>query len=311
MTREGREDLAVPLPIPGPATLRIDLHSHSRMSDGTDAPADLVRKALAAGIDVLGLTDHDTCAGWAEASAAAVGSGLTLVPGVEVSTVLDGVGVHLLGYLFDPTYEPLAAELALVRGDRRARLATITARLTGAGLELAVDEVLAQADSAATVGRPHVADAMVARGYVADRNEAFTHWLAEGRPGFARKYAPETTEAIRLVRAAGGAVVLAHPWGRASRHVLDEQTVARLTRAGLHGLEVDHEDHSPDDRAALRRLARELGLVVTGSSDHHGEGKVDHPLGINTTDPAEYEELLRRAAVSAAAAGRSTVGPVA
>jgi 3',5'-nucleoside bisphosphate phosphatase len=291
--------------------LRIDLHSHSRVSDGTDAPADLVREALRARLDVLALTDHDTYAGWDEAGEAAAGSGLIFVPGVEISTELGGVGVHLLGYLVDPTYEPLSAELDLVRRDRRTRLTAVTNRLTAAGLELTVDDVLAQADPAATVGRPHVADAMIARGYVADREEAFTHWLAEGRPGFVRKYAPATVDAIGLVRAAGGAVVLAHPWGRASRRVLDERAVSALAAAGLDGLEVDHEDHSPADRVALRRLARELGLVVTGSSDHHGEGKVDHPLGINTTDPAEYEELLRRAAASARAAGRRTVGPVA
>ncbi|HSK26179.1 MAG TPA: PHP domain-containing protein [Jiangellales bacterium] len=289
--------------------MRIDLHTHSRLSDGTDTPAELVRAALRARLDVVALTDHDTYAGWDQAFAAAAGTGLTVVPGVEISTVLHGVGVHLLGYLVDPSYGPLAAELALVRGDRRDRLDTITRRLREAGMELGVEEVLAQADAEATVGRPHVADAMVARGYVADRSEAFAAWLGEGRPAYAPKYAPGTVEAIRLVRAAGGAVVLAHPWGRSSRRVLAAEGIAALATAGLDGIEVDHEDHSGSDRAALRAIAAGLGLVVTGSSDHHGDGKVDHPLGVNTTAPEEYEDLLARAAGAARAAGRTAARP--
>jgi predicted metal-dependent phosphoesterase TrpH len=145
---------------------------------------------------------------------------------------------------------------------------------------------------------------MVAKGYIGDRAEAFAHWLYEGGPAYVPRYALATPEAIRLVQAAGGVSVLAHPWGRGSRRVLDAQAIAGLVTAGLTGIEVDHEDHTADDRAALREIASSLDLVVTGSSDHHGTGKTGHLLGVNTTEPAEYERLLQRGRQAAAAAGR-------
>lgn len=275
--------------------MRIDLHTHSRVSDGTDRPSDLVRAAAAAGLDVLGLTDHDTADGWPEAAAEAERLGLVIVPGIEVSTRTGGSSVHLLAYWPDPRDEPLARELAAIRADRDARLERIVARLVEHGLELTVEEVRAGSPDASSVGRPHVADALVARGYVRDRSQAFARWLAEGRPGALRKHAPETAEAIRLVRAAGGVSVLAHPWGRGGHRVLDEERIAALADAGLAGLEVDHYDHSEADRAGLRGVARELDLVVTGSSDHHGVGKTDHPLGLFTTDPEMLERLREQA----------------
>jgi predicted metal-dependent phosphoesterase TrpH len=291
--------------------VRIDLHTHSRVSDGTDSPAELVAAARAAGLDVVALTDHDTYDGWADAAAAAAGTGLVLVRGVEVSTLLDGVGVHLLGYLVDPTYAPLRAELAKVREKRLARLDAIVDRLADAGMPVSVEDVLAHAQDASAVGRPHVADAMVARGYVENRGEAFGRWLASGRPAYVTKYAPATEDAVRLVRAAGGVPVLAHPWGRSSRAVLTADVVARLASAGLAGLEVDHQDHGPQERADLHRLAGELGLVATGSSDYHGSGKADHALGVNTTAPQAYERLVDEARRSAAAAGRQVPEPAA
>lgn len=271
--------------------MRIDLHTHSSVSDGTDRPTDLVAQAASAGLDVVALTDHDTIDGWSEAIAAGTRTGIEVIPGIEISTEWHGAGVHLLAYLVDPEDRLLATELARVRADRRHRLETIVGRLARQGMPLAVEEILAVAGPAVAVGRPHVADAMIARGYVRDREEAFTQWLGAGRGGHVPKYAPGTAEAIAMVRAAGGVTVLAHPWGRESRWCLDEAAVTALSRAGLDGIEVDHEDHDASDREALRELAADLDLVVTGSSDYHGAGKTGHGLGINTTAPDQWERL--------------------
>lgn len=271
--------------------MRIDLHTHSSVSDGTDAPADLVVSAAAAGLDVVALTDHDTADGWPDARRAGDQVGIRVVPGIEVSTSWKGASVHLLAYLVDAEDTQLAAELVRIRSDRRRRLDAIVARLVRSGYPVDVDDVLAAAGPAVTVGRPHVADAMIARGYARDRDEAFTRWLGAGRIGYVAKYAPDTAEAIRMVRTAGGVSVLAHPWARGSRRALDEDALAALAEAGLDGVEVDHEDHPPRVRAMLRRLAGELDLAVTGSSDYHGAGKSNHPLGVNTTAPDQWERL--------------------
>lgn len=275
--------------------MRIDLHTHSTVSDGTDAPESLVRNAAAAGLDVIALTDHDTFDGWDAAMAAGRDHGVTVIGGVEISTTLDGAGVHLLGYLPDPSYDPLATELERIRTHRTGRLVAIIGRLAEAGVHITEQEVLAVASRASSLGRPHVADALVARGYVRDRGEAFTNWLAEGGPAYVPKYSPSTLKAIALVRRAGGVAVLAHPWGRSSRRVLTPTAIEKLAGAGLAGLEVDHDDHNPDDRAELRALAADLDLIVTGSSDHHGTGKIGHELGSHTTSPDQYERLLELA----------------
>lgn len=290
--------------------MRIDLHTHSSVSDGTDAPAALVARAARAGLSVVAVTDHDTFDSWTEASNAAAPSGMTVVAGVEMSTALAGAGVHLLAYLPDPAYAPLLAELDRIRADRVRRLPAIAGRLTELGLALTVDEVLAAAGDATTLGRPHVADAMIAKGYVRDRREAFSTWLAAGGPAYVRKYAPDTFDAIALVRAAGGVPVLAHPWGRGTHAVLDEERIAALAAAGLAGLEVDHADHDDDARGRLRAIAHGLDLIVTGSSDHHGAGKAGHELGMCTTAPGQYERLVALAESNAKAAGREAPRPV-
>jgi hypothetical protein len=272
--------------------MRIDLHTHSSVSDGTDIPEILVRNAAAAGLDVIALTDHDTFDGWNAAVAAGREHDLTVVGGVEISTGLRGAAVHLLGYLPDPDFGPLVAELARIRAHRNDRLATIIERLNRVGVHITQQDVLAVASRASSLGRPHVADALVARGYVRNRGEAFDNWLAEGGPAFVPKYAPPTAEAIALVRQAGGVAVLAHPWGRISRRVLTPRALEELAGAGLAGLEVDHDDHEQADRDELRALAADLGLIVTGSSDHHGTGKIGHALGRYTTAPEQYERLL-------------------
>ena len=289
--------------------MRIDLHTHSAVSDGTDPPAGLIRAAAKAGLDVVALTDHDTVAGWTEAGRAADELGIELVPGIEISTKLYGAGIHLLGYWFDPDHEPLAQVLADIRVDRARRLERIVEALVATGVPVSLDDVLAEASSAAAVGRPHVADELVSKGIVADRTEAFNVWLAEGRPGNVRKFAPDIHEVIAMVNDAGGATVLAHPWGRTSRSVLTPELIGELRTAGLAGLEVDHEDHDPETRDALRALGGRLDLVVTGSSDHHGAGKVDHPLGANTTAPEELERLRARTGLVDGAAPVAPVRP--
>jgi len=290
--------------------VRIDLHTHSDRSDGTDPPGELVSRAVAAGLDVLALTDHDTAVGWDEARAAATDAGIGLVPGMEISCAHAGVGVHLLAYLLDPGYPPLAAELRRVLDGRSARLPATLERLQRLGIDITRGDVLAVSGSAAATGRPHVADALVAKGVVRDRAEAFDRFLSLGRPAYVRRYAADLVAMIRLVSEAGGVSVLAHPWGRHSRRALDVATLTTLMETGLAGLEVDHQDHDPATRTELRAVADRLGLLRTGSSDFHGAGKLDCPLGANTTDPDQFERLLAAAATSASASGRPTPAPV-
>jgi predicted metal-dependent phosphoesterase TrpH len=214
--------------------------------------------------------------------------------------------VHLLAYLPDPEHPPLAAELTRIRAAREARVPAMVERLQALGIELSVDDVLAVAGDASATGRPHVADALVRIGAVADRDEAFARYLTAGRPAYADRYAASLVDMIGLVGAAGGVTVIAHPWGRHERASLDEAALAALAGHGLTGVEVDHEDHGPADRQALRAVARDLGLVVTGSSDHHGTGKTGHDLGCNTTSPDDFERLLELADEAAARSGRTT-----
>ncbi|WP_205471163.1 PHP domain-containing protein [Nocardioides sp. SYSU D00038] len=283
--------------------MRIDLHTHSRASDGTQSPAELVRAAAAAGLDVLGLTDHDTAEGWPEAERAARETGVVLVRGMEISTRHRGSGVHLLAYLPDPDHPPLVDHLRRILDGRTGRVPTVLARLREQGVEITADDVRAVSGDTVATGRPHVADALVRLGVVADRDEAFATYLGPGRPAYVDRHAPEVTEMIRVVSDAGGVSVVAHPWGRMGERP-DEATIADLRDAGLAGLEVDHQDHDTEDRERLRGIARDLDLVVTGSSDHHGLGKVGHELGVNTTAAEEYERLVARAAEAAARSGR-------
>jgi predicted metal-dependent phosphoesterase TrpH len=283
--------------------VRIDLHTHSNRSDGTDPVDALMAHAAQAGLDVIALTDHDTADGWAEGRRAAEEFGVGFVPGIEISCKLRGISVHLLAYLPDPSYPPLAEDLKVVRDGRTDRIPMIVARLNSIGVSLTVDEVLAQATGTPSVGRPHVADALVANGTVANRTEAFDRFLADGKAGHVSHYAIDPGRAIELVRAAGGVPVIAHPWGRSSYKVMTEETIGRLVEDhGLAGIEVDHQDHSPQSRTALRAIAQDLGIIYTGSSDHHGVGKIDHELGVNTTEPEQFERLLEVAKKNASAA---------
>lgn len=273
--------------------MRIDLHTHSTASDGTDSPAELVRKAAAAGLDVVALTDHDTTRGHAEALAA-LPAGLTLVTGAELSCRLDGVGMHMLAYLFDPAEPALLAERELVRDDRVPRARGMVAKLNALGVPVTWEQV-ARIAGDGSVGRPHVATALVELGVVASVDDAFTpQWLADGGRAHVEKHETDPFEALRLIKGAGGVAVFAHPAAAKRGRTVPESVTAELAEAGLDGIEVDHMDHDPETRARLRGLAKELGLLVTGSSDYHGSRK-SCELGQFMTDPEVYGEITRRA----------------
>jgi predicted metal-dependent phosphoesterase TrpH len=272
--------------------LRVDLHAHSKISDGTETPRDLIAAARAANLDVVALTDHDTVAGWGEAATAAVDYGVTLIRGLELSCARGGAGIHVLGYLIDPLAPGVDAELTAIRAGRADRLPAMLAALARHGMPLTQQQVWAQAGAADSLGRPHVADAMVAAGYVADRRQAFDEWLGEGRPAFVNRYAPDVADGVTLIKRAGGIPVLAHPWGRQSRRVVTVDLIGELAELGLAGLEAHHADHDEATEAELVALAGDLGLAATGGSDWHGRGKVGHDLGSRLTSPPAYRQLF-------------------
>jgi 3',5'-nucleoside bisphosphate phosphatase len=271
--------------------MRIDLHAHSTASDGTCSPAELMAEAASAGLDVVAITDHDTVGGWAEA-VAALPPGLSLVRGAELSCrwygVTPAVPLHLLAYLFDPADATLAAELARVRRAREQRGERIVAALRADGVDITWDEVRGYA-AGGSVGRPHIAQALIRAGLVTTTTEAFApEWLGE------RYRLPkddiEVLTALRLVLAAGGVPVFAHPRATRRGRVVPDELIVAMAEAGLAGLEADHADHSPAEREHVRRLATELGLLVTGSSDFHGTHK-PVKLGAHTTATAAYERI--------------------
>ncbi|RMI03340.1 PHP domain-containing protein [Cellulomonas triticagri] len=272
--------------------MRIDLHTHSSVSDGTEPPAELVASAAAARLDVIALTDHDTTAGWTEAAQAAVRHGVVLVPGTEVSALSRGVSVHLLSYLQDPADPALADVLARTRDARLHRGRAIVERLAE-DYPLTWDDVVARHTPGTVVGRPHVADALVALGVVPDRTAAFADLLSARGRYYVPYYAPEAVEAVEAIRASGGVPVFAHPGADGRGRVVPDSDIAELAEAGLAGLEVHHRDHTPEQRERLTALADRLGLLVTGSSDYHGTGK-DNLLGENLTSPEALAEIERQ-----------------
>jgi 3',5'-nucleoside bisphosphate phosphatase len=277
--------------------MRIDLHTHSSVSDGTDTPAELVRKARAVRLDVVALTDHDTFDGLDEAAAEGERLGILLVRGMELSCSRRGDSVHVLAYGADPASAALAAEMARVRDGRLGRLAGVLAKLAELGVPVSEAEVMAEVGDSPSVGRPHIADALIKAGHVRDRQEAFDRFLADGGPAHVHRYTIEVERGIDLVHESGGLAVIAHPWGRGREYVLPSSALEALVRDhGLDGIEVDHQDHDSETRERLRALADDLGLLATGASDYHGVGKLDHDLGCNTTDPAVFNEMQQRLA---------------
>jgi predicted metal-dependent phosphoesterase TrpH len=274
--------------------MRIDLHTHSSVSDGTEDPATLIETARRAGLDVVALTDHDTTEGWAAAERARP-RGLTVIPGMEFSCrwFPDGdrpISVHLLAYLFDPTHPGLLAERERLRTERLGRAQRIVTALVNGGYPLVWDEIVAGC-AGGVVGRPHIARALVAAGAAESVDHAFATLLHHRSPYYVAKADTPVLDGIALVRAAGGVPVFAHGLATKRGRVVGDDAIAAMAAAGLLGLEVDHPDHSPAERAHLRGLAGELGLLVTGSSDYHGTNK-QTGIAACTTDPDQLERLL-------------------
>ena len=271
----------------------IDLHTHTSYSDGTDTPAQLINKALAAGISIIGLTDHDSISGWQEATDA-LRTGISLVPGAEISCQTpDGISVHILGLLFDSNNSELMSTLEKTRENRHGRMGKIIARINEAGIDITMDDVLEQLSDGATLGRPHLADALVKKGIVSSRDEAFTQMLHNNSKYYVSHYSPTPETAIKLIKAAGGVSVIAHPMASHRGRTISLDTFGSIIQAGLDGIEVDHRDHSPDEKSQLIKLANESNLVMTGASDYHGNGKLN-TLGEYTTKPEQWEKLESR-----------------
>jgi predicted metal-dependent phosphoesterase TrpH len=272
----------------------IDLHTHSTYSDGTDKPSELINKALAAGITIIGLTDHDSIGGWQEATAS-LRPGISLVPGAEVSCqTTDGISVHILGLLFDSSNSELMNTLEKTRENRHGRMEKIIARINEAGIDITMSDVLAELSDGATLGRPHLADALVKKGVVASRDEAFTQMLHNNSKYYVSHYSPTPEDAIALIKAAGGVSVIAHPMASHRGRTISLETFGSLIDSGLDGIEVDHRDHSPDEKKQLIALASGSNLVMTGASDYHGNGKLNS-LGEYTTNPDQWQRLEARA----------------
>lgn len=272
----------------------IDLHTHTTCSDGTDRPRDLVNKAIVQGLEVLGISDHDTTSGWEEARQALRGS-LKLALGAEISCLTtDGISVHMLGMLFDPNHKEMQTVLEETRDGRLPRMRKMIEKMRAEGMDISIEDVEKAMPAGATMGRPHLADALVAKKIIKSRDEAFIDLLHNDSRFYVSHAAPTPVEAIALIRRAGGVAVIAHPFASHRGQILKPEDFADLVAAGLNGIEVDHRDQNPDERAMLRVIAQELDLVVTGSSDYHGTGKMNL-LAENHTSREQWQKLESQA----------------
>lgn len=275
--------------------IEADLHTHSRHSDGIHPPSAVVKMAVAAGLKAMALTDHDSVEGIEEAQRAAP-PGFELIPGVELSSIYRGREIHLLAYFIDHKDKRLTDFLAPLRRERRARAERIVEKLNSAGVPVTVDEVLAIAagDSAGgcqvSIGRPHIADAIVRRGAALDIDDAFTRYLRRGRPGYVPRASVAVEEAVRMTRVQQGAIVVAHPGLN-----LGESDTEALAREGLDGIEVWHPKHAAEQRERLLAIAKRLGLVASGGSDYHGPGRSRHEIASAGVPMTTVETLRRRA----------------
>jgi predicted metal-dependent phosphoesterase TrpH len=289
----------IPTPSPGAAPQRFegpsDLHLHSVVSDGTEAPAEVVAAAHRHGLRTVALTDHDTTSGWAQAAEAATSLGMTFIPGMELSARYEWRSVHVLAYLVDPDDAALRAMTDRIRESRLTRARQMAERI-GRDYDLTWDDIAAQTSAGTTVGRPHIADALVARGYVRDRAEAFGGILSPRSDYYVALFAPDPVSAVSLVAGAGGVPVIAHPAGRAG--VLPRPLLNRMLDAGLAGFELGHRENTAEGVRILGRLVEDRDLIVTGSSDYHGHGKPNLP-GENTTSDEMVARIIARATGSA------------
>jgi predicted metal-dependent phosphoesterase TrpH len=272
----------------------IDLHTHTNCSDGTDSPRELVNKAIVQGLEVLGISDHDTTSGWKEATETLRGS-LKLALGSEISCLTkDGISVHMLGLLFDPQHAEMQHVLEETRDGRLPRMRKMIEKMRAEGMDISMADVEQVIPEGSTMGRPHLADALVAKKIVKSRDEAFVELLHNESRFYVSHAAPTPTEAIALIRRAGGVAVIAHPFASHRGQILKAEDFSELVAAGLNGIEVDHRDQNPDERAMLRSIAKELNLVITGSSDYHGTGKLNS-LAENHTHREQWEMLESQA----------------
>lgn len=272
----------------------IDLHTHTTASDGTDSPFALVKKALATGVTTLGITDHDSTAGWAEAITA-IQPQIQLVLGAEVSCLTtDGISVHMLGLLFEGEDQQMQQMLSDSRDTRLPRMRKMVALLQADGFDISLEDVYQAAPDQATIGRPHLADALVAKKIVATRDEAFADLLHNESKYYVTHAAPTPADAIATIKRAGGVAVIAHPFASRRGQILTAETFQDLVAAGLDGIEVHHRDQNAAEQQVLTEIAGELHLVTTGASDYHGTGKLN-AMAENTTHPAQWEALEARA----------------
>ena len=269
--------------------VRYDLHTHSLISDGTTQPSEIAAEASSIGLAGFSLTDHDTIDGWDEARAAAAEHGIDFLPGIEITTRHHWESQHLLGYGIDPDAQELFDELGRVRTGRFSRARRMV-DLIALDYAISWDRIVEESE-ATTVGRPHIADALVDAGYFEDRSAVFDAILHPASPYYVPTYAIDTVDAIRLVRAAGGVAVLAHPAARRHGEPVSTDAVREFAEAGLWGIELEHPENRKRWLPELRAIAEELGLVVTGSSDYHGAGKPNR-LGECTT-PGDVVDRIR------------------
>jgi len=268
----------------------IDLHTHTNKSDGTDSPRELVNKAIVQGLTVLGITDHDTTSSWQEATDSLRGD-LTLALGSEISCLTeDGISVHMLGLLFDGEHKQMQVMLEETRDGRMPRMRKMVEKMQAAGIDISMADVEAARPDGATLGRPHLADALVNKGVITSRDEAFQGMLNNDSQFYVSHAAPTPAQAIAMIRSAGGVAVIAHPFASHRGQILKATDFQELVNAGLNGIEVDHRDQNPEERAMLRSIATELDLVITGSSDYHGGGKLNL-LAEFQTSPEQWEKL--------------------
>ena len=275
--------------------VRIDLHTHSNESDGTETPLELLEAATRANLDLIALTDHDSIAGWYQIQEQAPTS-IEVALGAEISCqTLDALSVHMLGFLFDPEDKALIDSMNETRTNRITRMERIVGRLQEAGIEITVDDVYAETSEGATVGRPHLADAMIRKGIVSDRSEAFDRYLHNRSKYYIPDASPTPEAAISLIKNAGGVAIIAHPFASLRGRIISSDYLESLIGAGLDGIEIHHRDHNDGEREQLTALARRYSLLVTGGSDYHGTGKVNR-LGENLTEISQWEKIKERAA---------------
>jgi predicted metal-dependent phosphoesterase TrpH len=273
----------------------IDLHAHTYFSDGTSSPSELVALARERGLSALAITDHDTTEGIAEATIAAAETDLEVVPGVELSTVHDGYGVHVLCYWMDVQNTEFQTELLRLREDRLRRGERMVEKLQALGYPVSFERVREIA-AGKNIVRPHVAQALVEAGVVPTEEDAYTDELiGDGGRAYVEKHALAPLDALALIKKAGGVCVMAHPGMWRGQEAVPDEVIEKMAGAGMDGLEVDHPDHPPEQRAHYRELAERLGLVVTGATDYHGQRSPDVELGDETTDPSEFARLKERA----------------